>query len=263
MEKLAGLNWLGWSILLSCLFLLGAFGGWVLELFYRRFVSHRKEHRWINPGFLTGPYLPLYGFGLVGLFLLSLIRVSETAWVNYSVILLCMAVCMTAIEYIAGIIFIRGMGIQLWDYSDQWGNVQGIICPLYTFFWTVVGALYLFLLHPYMVDFLVFVTENEEVLFFIGIFAGVFLVDFCQTIELAGKIKKFARKNNIVVLYERLKDSIALYSAEHSERRHFLRAFKISNLKDAMSQHMEKFQAKMHGKKHGKKQEKEDKHDSE
>ena len=28
--------------------------------FFRRFFSIRK---WINPGFLNGPYLPMYGFG--------------------------------------------------------------------------------------------------------------------------------------------------------------------------------------------------------
>ena len=42
------------------IFFLGSTFGWVLELFFRRIV-HKK---WINPGFLTGPYLPIYGFGL-------------------------------------------------------------------------------------------------------------------------------------------------------------------------------------------------------
>jgi len=34
--------------------------GWVLELLFRRFFSGTNpEHRWINPGFCVGPYLPL------------------------------------------------------------------------------------------------------------------------------------------------------------------------------------------------------------
>ena len=36
--------------------------GWVLELFFRRFVSAKK---WVNPGFLKGPCLPIYGTGVV------------------------------------------------------------------------------------------------------------------------------------------------------------------------------------------------------
>ena len=47
------------------LFFAGAFAGWIIELFFRRFVSAKK---WINPGFLSGPYLPLYGTGTVVLF---------------------------------------------------------------------------------------------------------------------------------------------------------------------------------------------------
>ena len=50
------------------LFMVGSFGGWVLELIYRRYFS---SHKWINPGFLVGPCLPLYGFGVTFLFLIS------------------------------------------------------------------------------------------------------------------------------------------------------------------------------------------------
>ena len=49
---------------LSALFMLGGSIGWVLELCYRR-LAHGK---WINPGFLTGPCLPLYGTGVLLLY---------------------------------------------------------------------------------------------------------------------------------------------------------------------------------------------------
>ena len=48
------------------LFFFGAVGGWVLELLFRRFFSGANpERKWLNPGFLFGPCLPLYGFGTV------------------------------------------------------------------------------------------------------------------------------------------------------------------------------------------------------
>lgn len=54
------------------LFFFGGVGGWVLELFFRRFFSGANpERKWLNPGFLFGPCLPLYGFGTVLLFILS------------------------------------------------------------------------------------------------------------------------------------------------------------------------------------------------
>ena len=48
--------------ILAFLFMFGSVAGWVLELFFRRIFSMKK---WINPGFLNGPYLPMYGFGTV------------------------------------------------------------------------------------------------------------------------------------------------------------------------------------------------------
>ena len=42
------------------IFFIGSTTGWIIELFFRRF-AHGK---WVNPGFLVGPYLPIYGFGL-------------------------------------------------------------------------------------------------------------------------------------------------------------------------------------------------------
>ena len=49
------------------LFAIGGMCGWILELFFRRIV-HKK---WINPGFLNGPFIPLYGFGVVILYFIS------------------------------------------------------------------------------------------------------------------------------------------------------------------------------------------------
>lgn len=57
------------SLVLAFLFFIGSCFGWVLELLYRN-LTHRHK-KWINPGFCTGPYLPIYGFGLCTLFLLA------------------------------------------------------------------------------------------------------------------------------------------------------------------------------------------------
>ncbi|MBR0031622.1 MAG: hypothetical protein IJP61_04990, partial [Treponema sp.] len=49
-------------LVLTFLFFAGSIIGWGIELFWRRFFSkNNPEKKWINPGFLTGPYLPLYG----------------------------------------------------------------------------------------------------------------------------------------------------------------------------------------------------------
>ena len=91
------------------LFFFGSGGGWVLELFFRRFFSGANpERKWLNPGFLFGPCVPLYGFGTVVLFILSefesqIFGQFGGSWWYYLVMFFGMALAMTALEYIAGL----------------------------------------------------------------------------------------------------------------------------------------------------------------
>lgn len=111
-------------LILAFLFSMGSMLGWVLELFFRRLIT--KTGKWMNPGFLVGPCLPLYGFGLCILYLLAsgeALLPSMPDWSKKIILFIIMAIMMTLIEYIAGIIFIRHMKVKLWDYSNMWGNI--------------------------------------------------------------------------------------------------------------------------------------------
>jgi hypothetical protein len=142
----------------AALFFTGGIAGWVLELFFRRIV----HHKWVNPGFLTGPLLPLYGFGLTALYYLTALPYDWAGpfWLQYVLKILFIGIAMTVVELIAGLIFIKGMKIKLWDYSDRWGNFQGIICPLFSLIWTAIGAGYVFLLHPLFVNYTNWIFNN-------------------------------------------------------------------------------------------------------
>lgn len=188
------------------LFFVGSVLGWCTEVLFRRFFSAKK---WINPGFLTGPYLPLYGFGLVGLFAISLLPVDTgNAALDAVIIIAVMGVSMTLIEYIAGLIFIKGMKIRLWDYTDRWGNIQGIICPLFSFFWLVVSAFFYFVIEPYVLDAVVWFVNNLAFAFVVGLFFGVFFVDLGHSLNISAKIRAFAKERGTVVSFEKLKMSV-------------------------------------------------------
>ena len=111
-------------VLSSTLFVIGSLIGWVIELLFRRFVSQKK---WMNPGFLTGPYLPIYGFGVLVLYGVSNLSLGISSQpVDIIVHILIIGVSMTLIEFIAGLIFIKGFKIKLWDYSNRKWNIMGI-----------------------------------------------------------------------------------------------------------------------------------------
>ena len=215
---------------LSYLFFIGSLFGWILEVFYRKWFSgENPEHRWINPGFCVGPYLPIYGFGLCVLFLLASWG-DVNGWGDSTtgrvLLFFGMAVGMTAIEYIAGVMCLRIAKVRLWDYSTEWGNIQGIICPKFSFIWAVMGAIYSFLIHPHILDALRWLSQNLAFSFVIGLFFGVFIIDVANSAQLIVKLKKFAEDNDVIVRYENIKAHIRSAQDRAAQRHHFFHPFR-------------------------------------
>ena len=182
-------------VIISTLFVIGSLLGWVIELFFRRFVSQKK---WMNPGFLTGPYLPIYGFGVAVLYGVSNIPLGiESQVLDIIIRVVMIGVGMTLIEFIAGLIFIKGFKIKLWDYSNRKGNIMGIICPIFSLAWLAVGSLYYFLLNPVLVKGISWISENLIYTYFVGAVIGAMIVDFAYSVHLATKIKEFKELQNV------------------------------------------------------------------
>lgn len=214
---------------LAYLFFIGSVLGWVLELLFRRFISAANpERKWINPGFCVGPYIPLYGSGLCILFLLASLgdaySFGGTA-IGRAFLFLGMAVSMTAIEYIAGILLLKCFKLRLWDYSMMRGNIQGLICPTFSLIWAAMGALYYFLVHPRVLSSLVWLSNNLAFSFVIGYFFGVFTLDVAYSGHLVSRLKRYADENQVIVRYENLKAHIRSVQDEAKARVHFLFPF--------------------------------------
>ncbi len=211
-------------LLVACfLFFLGSTLGWCVEVLFRRIFTARK---WINPGFLTGPCLPLYGFGLVGLFALSRLPVhTGNGLLDAVLIILIMGAAMTLIEYIAGLIFIKGMGIRLWDYSNRWGNVQGLICPLFSFLWLLVAAVFYFVVNEHVLAAVGWFVHHLEFAFVVGVFFGILFVDLGHALHISARIRAFAKEHGVVVHYEKLKETLREKKQEAAEKVSFLFPF--------------------------------------
>lgn len=212
---------------LAFLFFIGCTLGWGLEVFYRRFKKENIARRWINPGMLVGPYLPIYGLGLCMLYLLA--GLEHTALISHITVLskvllfVVMAVFMTLLEFTAGIIFIKGLKVKLWDYSAEKFNIMGIICPRFSFFWALLGAVYYFFIHPWIEGALAWFGDNLAFSFVVGMFFGVFAIDLAYSFNLLAKVRAFADEHDVVVVYETLRAEV-LMAAE--KKRSEVRAMK-------------------------------------
>lgn len=236
-------------LVLAFLFYIGSLLGWLLEVVFRRFFSaNNPERKWINPGFLIGPYIPLYGFSLVTLFVFSWIPVNfiHNTLIQKLVLFAFMALAITGLEYLAGIIFIKGMNIKLWDYSGERWNIKGIICPKFSFYWMILSAIYYFIIHPRVIKSLYWLAGHLTFSFFIGFFYGVFIIDFAYSMQVLVKIRRFARENQIELRIEEFKNFLIRKNESLKIRVSFMLPLKPTNhdfaedLRDYILEHLEK-----------------------
>ncbi|MBQ4254518.1 MAG: hypothetical protein II721_00775 [Bacilli bacterium] len=197
----------------AIIFLLGGIGGFLLELFFRRFVSFR---RWVKPGFLVGPFIPLYAFGLTAFFILcryspfSGIGLNE--YVSKAITTLIVGVIATLLEFVAGLFFVKVFHLRLWDYSRRKGNIMGIICPEFSLIWLAIAAVYVFLLHDAFSTFTDILLAYDgsgygnaifASLFILGLLYGILFIDVCYSFSVASRLKKAADK--IALNFEEMK----------------------------------------------------------
>lgn len=57
----------------------------------------------------------------------------------------CGGIAITAAEFISGIILNIWLRQNVWNYSDQWGNLLGQVCPLWFLIWCVVAGIGIFI----------------------------------------------------------------------------------------------------------------------
>lgn len=234
---------MNYFLVVTFLFAVGGMTGWGIEVFYRRFVSQKH---WVNPGFLTGPCLPLYGEALCLLYLLSQIEEHlpiEQLWLRKLVLFIIMAAAITALEYLVGTIMLSATHVRLWDYSSNWGNIKGIICPLYSFFWMLLSALYYFFVNPHIIEALEWLSKNLAFSFGIGFFYGIFVVDLVYSANLISKISNYAQEKQIIVRLEELRESIN-YSIEKHKPRFILSLKTEKSLREVLESYLENYKEK-------------------
>lgn len=101
------------------LFISYAFLGWCMEVTCK-FIQYKK---FINRGFLIGPYCPIYGCGALAITIL-LKRYMEDPLVLFVMSTL---IC-SIIEYLTSYFMEKKYHARWWDYSNKKFNINGRIC---------------------------------------------------------------------------------------------------------------------------------------
>lgn len=175
--------------------------GWILEVLYRS----RQEKKFVNPGFMSGCTLPIYGFGAVIMYIICNLFSKINS--NYKVILIFIlsVIMLTILEYISGYLLLKLFSIRLWDYSDKKLNIKGFVCIYFSCIWGILSLVFYYLFYPHINSLAISFIDNKICLFFLGIYVGIFLVDLACSINLLNNLTKYAKGIRETINVERLK----------------------------------------------------------
>ena len=210
-------------LFIFCLF---SFIGWLIELIYRSIMDKRI----VNPGFMTGCVVPIYGFSALILNIICGITNNIYLFIPVSIALL------TLLELISGIFLDKCFHLRLWDYSNRKFNYKGFICLRFTIYWFILALLFKFFMYSRVHNLSIIFINNNVYLFMLGIFTGIFLLDLCASIDLVSKINKYSKVVKQSINYEKIKFD----ARRETSKRKFISAifpyFKTSKyLKDKLS----------------------------
>lgn len=219
------------------IFAIGTIFGWVIEVIYRHLAD--PEKRWFNPGFCVGPWLPIYGVGLITAFLITTFGESipiDNIVLKRFLLFFVTSVCMTIIELIGGWLLLKFFNLRLWDYSNEKFNYKGFICLKFSFYWMLISAFYYFLIHPHIQESVLWLSQNLIFSFSVGTFFGIFMLDLIYSCNVVVKIKEYVKESGMIVKFEELKERINREQEKASAKA----AFFTLMLKENIAKHLGK-----------------------
>ena len=155
--------------------------GWVIE----SSIESLYRRRFINRGFLNGPYIPIYGFGGMTI-LICCMPFQHNGFLVYIVgVLSC-----TALEFFVGWVMETIFQKQFWDYSMLKFTYKNRISLIPSLFWGLLSLFLVYVLYA-PVDKLANFVSAEFAMIYDLIFAVVMLEDIDISIHYKEYLKKF------------------------------------------------------------------------
>lgn len=155
--------------------------GWIIEVldqFYR-------QKRFINRGFLIGPYCPVHGIGAL-LMILLLSGITD----SYIVLFFSAAIICTLLEYITSFLLEKIFKARWWDYTCYKFNLNGRVCLQNSIFFGIAGVFIVKIANPFLVKSIIKNITNLNIICLI--FGIIFILDLIVSFNVIVKFKNIA-----------------------------------------------------------------------
>lgn len=183
------------------LFIFYSMIGWIIEVldqFYRK-------KRFINRGFLIGPYCPVHGIGAL-LMVLLLSGITD----SYIILFFSTSLICTILEYITSFLLEKIFKARWWDYSCYKFNLNGRVCLQNSIFFGIAGVFIVKIANPFVVKFII---QNVPDLNVICLVLGIiFTLDLFISFNVIVKFKNITNiltKDSTEEISNRVKKTLA------------------------------------------------------
>ena len=162
------------------LFITYAFLGWCIEVI----LKYIQFRRFINRGFLLGPWLPIYGWGALLITILLQKYDSDPIALFFLGIVVC-----SILEYSTSYILEKIFRARWWDYSTKKFNINGRICLDTMIPFGIGGVLIVCYINPILTS-LYQVINNVTLNTIVLIIFVIFLIDNIVSFNVLSLVKK-------------------------------------------------------------------------
>lgn len=185
--------------ILFLLFFIYSFIGWFFEV-VETFI---KQGKFIDRGFLIGPYCPVYGFGGILMVLLLYRYVDDVP----TLFIMC-TLLFSVLEYITSFLMEKLFNARWWDYSKFKFNINGRVCLEMMIPFGMTGIFFMYIVNPFFIRLLSMIPNTLLTVLTI-ILTVIFIMDvYVSTsvmVNIKGTIKK-VKKDNTEEITKKVKE---------------------------------------------------------
>ncbi len=153
-------------------------------------ISLQRSKRFINRGFLIGPYCPIYGWGCTIVVLL----LSKYQHDYLALFIMSMVIC-GLLEYITSFLMEKLFKVRWWDYSKKRFNINGRICLETLIPFGLIASVIVLYINPFIEKMLLLINSNVLNIIAIIVFMN-FVLDSILSFNIMNDIKKTIKDKN-------------------------------------------------------------------
>lgn len=168
------------------LFMIYSVAGWIMEVTCKSF----EAKKFINRGFMIGPYCPIYGWGAI--FITILLKRYISDWI---VLFFMSMITCGILEYLTSYVMEKLFHARWWDYSRRKYNINGRICLETLVPFGLLGLTIMYITNPIILNGLHNIPDNILNVIAIVLFV-IFTIDGIVSLKVVSNVRATSTKLN-------------------------------------------------------------------